>query len=168
MIRLFLDAILILICFLLQQSAFWALPLNGTVPNILLILTVVYGLISGSREGLWIGFFSGLLIDLFFGDIIGVNALIYMLIGYANGYFKGGFFPEDIKMPLLLIILNDIIFSIVYYLLNFLPRGRLNLMGYLKSVCLPELFYTAILAFLIYKPLMYLLTKTDFNKSDLS
>lgn len=168
MIRFIIDIIVIVLCFLFQQTAFQALPLNGIVPNILLIITVVYGIISGSREGMWVGFLSGLLVDIFYGDIIGINALIYLLIGHANGYFKGGFFPEDIKMPLVLIAINDFIFSAMYYAINFLPRGRLNFPGYLKTVCLPEIVFTVLLSLIVYKPLMLLLTKTNFNESELS
>jgi len=57
----------------------------------------------GKKEGLYIGFFTGILLDIFSGSVIGINALIYMYIGYLNGYFRKMFYPEDIKLPMLLI-----------------------------------------------------------------
>ena len=47
-----------------------------------------------------IGFFSGLIIDIQFGNILGFYALIYLLIGYVNGLFEQMYFDEDIKLPL--------------------------------------------------------------------
>ena len=50
----------------------------------------MYSLLKGRRAGLIFGFFAGLLIDLFNGyeNVIGINALIYMYIGFVNGIFK--------------------------------------------------------------------------------
>ena len=163
MIRLFFDIILIIVCFAMQQTFFQALSLGGIVPNILLIITAIFGFVSGRREGMWIGFFSGLLIDIFFGGIIGINALIYMFVGYCNGYYKGGFFPEDIKIPMLLIIVSDVVYSVLYYVMNFLLRGKNNVYLYTKIIIIPELFYTLFVALIIYRPLLFLINKTNVD-----
>ena len=57
----------------------------------------------GRKTGLIVGFFCGLLMDLFFGSVIGFYSLIMMYIGYSNGLFRRIFYPEDIKLPLILI-----------------------------------------------------------------
>lgn len=163
MIRLFFDIILIVVCFAMQQTFFQALSLGGIVPNILLIITAIFGFVSGRREGMWIGFFSGLLIDIFFGGIIGINALIYMFVGYGNGYYKGGFFPEDIKIPMLLIMVSDVVYSVLYYVMNFLLRGKNNVYLYTKIIIIPELFYTLFIALIIYRPLLFLINKTNVD-----
>lgn len=166
MLRFILDIILILVGFLFQQIAFEALSLGGIVPNILLIIVAVHGFISGQKSGVITGFFAGLLIDIFYGQYLGINALIYLLIGYFNGYYKGGFFPDDIKIPLLYTAISDIAYSIMYYAIYFLPRGRMDIILYLKNICLPEFIYTMILALIIYKPLLFLLRITDPYKDD--
>lgn len=57
--------ILIIACFLVQTTV-WNLFTLGTVkPNLLLILTVSMGLMRGKHTGLWVGFISGIIIDLF-------------------------------------------------------------------------------------------------------
>ena len=62
--------IIIVICFLLQCTVFHYIELAGVVPNLLLIVTMSFGLMRGRREGLLVGFFSGLLIDIFFGCLL--------------------------------------------------------------------------------------------------
>ena len=57
--------IIIIICFLCQTTVFHFLELSGVVPNLLLIVTMSFGLMRGRREGLLVGFFSGILVDIF-------------------------------------------------------------------------------------------------------
>ena len=69
----------ILICFLLQCTVLNALSVADITPNLMLILCISMGLMRGKRSGLFVGFFSGILIDLFYGSLPGFYALIYML-----------------------------------------------------------------------------------------
>ena len=59
--------IIIAICFLLQTTVFRALTFANIGPNLLIIVVSSFGLMRGKKEGLWVGFFCGLLIDIFFG-----------------------------------------------------------------------------------------------------
>ena len=79
-------AILILVCFLLQTTVFRSLEMGQVAPNLLIVLTISFGFMQGKKEGLMVGFFSGLLIDLFYGDVLGFYAMLYMYIGYLSGF----------------------------------------------------------------------------------
>lgn len=78
---------------------------------------------AGEKEGLLIGFFAGMLCDIFFADILGFHALVYMYIGFLNGKFCKIFYPEDIKLPLALITISDLSYGVICYVLLFLLRG---------------------------------------------
>ena len=106
-----MSILLIIICFLLQTTVFKGLAFGGIVPNLLIVLTAAFGFMRGERTGLLVGFFCGLLADIFFGNVLGLNAMIYMYIGYFNGKFNRIFFPDDIKLPLLLIFLSDLAYG---------------------------------------------------------
>lgn len=56
-------AFLILAAFLLQTTVFQYFQIASVTPNLLLILTSAFGLMRGKKEGLMVGFFSGLMID---------------------------------------------------------------------------------------------------------
>jgi len=99
-----ITAFLIFICFLLQCTVFRGLAFGGIVPNLLIVLTASFGFMRGEKTGLLIGFFCGLLIDIFFGNTIGFYTLLYMYIGYMNGKFCTIFYPQDIKLPIALIL----------------------------------------------------------------
>ena len=113
-------------CFLLQCTVFKTLSFGGISPNLLIITTTSVGFMRGEKQGLLAGFVSGLFIDIFFGDVIGLYALLYMYIGFLNGKFSRIFYPEDIKLPLALITLSDLSYGMVCYIVLFLLRGRLN------------------------------------------
>ena len=146
--------ILIIICFLLQTSVFHFLKLSGVVPNFLLILTMSFGLMRGRREGLLVGFFSGILVDIFFGTVLGPYAMIYMTIGYINGFFHRIYYVEDVLLPMLMITMNDLIYNIIVYIVFFMLRNRLHFGEYLMEIILPETIYTILITLFFYKILV--------------
>lgn len=146
--------IIIVICFLLQCTVFHYIELAGVVPNLLLIVTMSFGLMRGRREGLLVGFFSGLLIDIFFGSVLGPYAFIYMTLGYGNGLFHRIYYVEDVLLPMIMISLNDFIYNIIIYVVFFLMRNRLDFLGYLRDVMLPEMIYTILITLFFYKILV--------------
>ena len=151
-------AFLILICFILQSTVFRAWDFSGIVPNLLIILTSSFGFMRGEKTGTVIGFFCGLLTDIFFGEVLGFYALILMYIGYMNGKFSRIFYPEDIKLPAALIIASDALYGFICYVLMFLMRGRLQFGYYFMNIILPEIVYTVIVTIILY-PLILLIDR---------
>ena len=80
MIRTITMTLLILITFILQSTVFQSLSIASIAPNLLLILTVSFGFMRGKKEGILVGFFCVILIDIFYGNLLGFYALIYMYI----------------------------------------------------------------------------------------
>ncbi|MCR4923585.1 MAG: rod shape-determining protein MreD [Lachnospiraceae bacterium] len=152
--RVAIVGVLIIVAFLLQSTVFRWLAIAGIVPNILIIITSSFGFMRGRKEGMVIGFVCGLLVDIFFGDIIGFYALIYLFIGYINGIFRAIFYPEDIKLPMILISTSEIIYCLLCYIFLFLLRGRLNFLHYLLYVILPEIVYTVVITIIIYRGIL--------------
>ncbi len=120
------------------------------MPNLLIILTASYGFMNGEIQGVLVGFFCGIFVDVFHGDVVGFYALIYMYIGYLNGKFSQMYYPEDLKLPLALISVSDLTYGAVCYLLLFLLKGRFDFVWYLMNVILPEVFYTILVSLVLY------------------
>ena len=141
---------IIIICFLLECTVFHRLAFATIKPNLLIIVTSSFGFMRGKKEGLFVGFFAGLLLDIMFGTMIGFYALIYMYIGYLNGFFKRIFFPDEVKLPLALIALSDFFCNIIIFFTLFWFRGRFSFGYYLLHTILPELVYTMVVSILLY------------------
>lgn len=140
----------------IQGSVLPSIAIGSIKPNLMLIIVASYGFLLGDRPGILIGFLCGLLQDIFFGPIIGFSSMLYALIGYLCGKFKNLLYVEDLSFPLMMIAVADFGYGFLNYVFLFLIRNRLYVQFYIRTIILPEMLYTAILAAVIY-PLLSLL-----------
>ena len=159
----------VLVCFLLQCTLISRIAVGSITPNLLITLCVSMGLMRGRKGGLWAGFLSGILVDLFYGSVFGFYAMVYMYTGYLCGYAHRIYYDDDLKVPMMLSAVADLAYNLAVYGLQFLLRGRLSLSVYMMRIILPEMFYTVGLTFLVYRPLRavnYRFMGTPWKESD--
>ena len=129
------------------------------------------------------GFFSGLLVDLFYGSfvigwysqsgeyvshtIVGIHALLYLLIGYFIGYTHRFYSDDDYTLPLIIVAVSNFVYKFFYYIFEFLLRGRLNLIYYLRRFIIPEVIYTVAASVLVYKILHMINHRLNRKDEDL-
>ena len=159
--RIAVTAVIILAAYLLQCSVFPALEIGGIKPNLMLIITASFGFMRGPREGMFVGIASGLLIDIQSGDMIGFYALIYLVAGYLNGLFEQIYFDEDIKLPLFLIAVSDLLYGLFIYVFTFLLRSDFNFLYYLNRIIIPEAIYTIVITLGVYPLLLFINHKLE-------
>lgn len=148
------QGVIVMLLFILQNTIFSTLSLNGVKPNLLLIVTVFFGFAVSINNGMLTGFFCGLLCDIFFGAYIGIYSFLFMLLGGLGGVLAKVFYQDDVIFPYVTIAVTDGLFGLVYYVLMFLLRGRFEFAGYLNSIIMPELLYTLIIS-LFLLPLLH-------------
>ncbi len=141
---------IITICYLLQTTVFQYFSFAGISPNLMVIVVSAFGFMRGRKEGMYVGFFSGLLMDIFSGAYLGPYALLYMYIGYINGKFRKRYYPDDIRLPMIMIGASDLVCNLLVYVFGFLLRSKFSFLYYLRAVILPELVYTMILTIVLY------------------
>lgn len=154
MLRKVFTGCCLVVAFLLQVTLFQSLSLASTKPNLILILVFIFGFMRGKKAGIWVGFFGGLLLDIYYGDSIGFYAMIYMYIGYLNGIFNKLFYDEDITLPLGLIFGSNILYGFSVYVIRFLLRNRLDFGYYFQHVIVAETVYTILITIIIYRPML--------------
>ncbi len=144
--------LIVIVCFLLQTTMFQALSIASISPNLLIIVTASFGFMRGKKEGLLTGFFGGLFIDVFYGGVLGFYAMIYMFLGYANGFFRKIFFPSDLFSNLLV------------YFFQFLFRRRFSFDYYMMHIIMPELVYTMLVTVFLYFLLLKINQKLELSE----
>lgn len=164
MLRKFVVILFVLAGFILQCNVFDKLAFAGIIPNVMIILTSSFGFMRGEKEGLIIGFLCGMLSDVFFGSFLGFYALVLMYIGYLNGKFSRIFYPEDIKLPIALIITSDLSYGVVCYILLFMLRGKLQFAYYFSHIILPEALYTAVVTLFLYPAVLKVNEKLEIRE----
>lgn len=148
--------ILIILNFTLQSTLLSPNDLSGITGNLLMVLTVSFGLMRGRKEGMLIGFFSGMLMDMYLLTVMGPFMFLYMSIGYLAGYFEKNFSSVDVSLPMLCAFVSEAIYNIYIIFLFFILQGRLNFMNYFKSVFIPDTLITTLIMVFLYK-LYYLI-----------
>ena len=150
MLRKVIEIILCIVLFVLQITVFKDLQIASVSPNLILILIASIGFMRGKNEGMLVGVICGLFVDIYFSPVLGLYTFLYMLVGYLNGCFKNEFFPNDIKMPMILIGISTFLFNTVVYFLMFFFRGDFAYFYYLMNIIIPEIVYTLIISFMLY------------------
>lgn len=149
--RVIVLGLLIIVNFSLQSTIFGFHDINSITPNLLLILTMSFGLMRGRKEGLLVGLCSGFLMDVFFSSVLGPYMFLYMILGYVNGFFHKNYIIEDVLLPLIVIIVDEFIFNMAIYFVFFFLHNRLDFGLYVRKIILPETLCTTLLTILIYK-----------------
>ncbi|PRR77304.1 rod shape-determining protein MreD [Clostridium liquoris] len=98
LITLFSMTILLLI---LDNSFVPFIAIKGYSPSLLFLFIISYSIINESWEGLWLGVISGLFQDLYFSNIIGINAFANMLSCVIAGFIGINIFKEKILIPVI-------------------------------------------------------------------
>lgn len=152
-------AVLLILAFVLQSTVFSRLPFLRSAPNLVLVMTFIYGYAGSKIVGMITGMMGGLMLDVFFCDVIGYHALILLIIGFISGVWDSFFYSDDLYVPLILLILSDLFYCIVYFVVWYVLKAKFDFGYYLLHIMLPEFLLTFIAGVILYKPISLLITR---------
>ena len=152
---------IILISFLLQSTLFVKLKFGAVSPNLMLVVTSSFGFMRGRKSGIAVGTISGLLVDIFWGQLLGFHTLLYTVIGYLNGSFERLFYDEDVKLPIVLISASEFLYGICIYVFVYMLQGDFAFGTYLFSIIIPELVYTILVTLILYQVILHINRKLE-------
>lgn len=133
------------------------------LPNIALVSVVVISIFKGKYYGAFFGLFMGLFQDALFADVIGVNALIYFLIGYSIGILESSFNKENLILPIIFTSIGTMAYNGIYSLAMFFLSKNITFQGAFKRIFSIEILYNCILAFILYKIFLKLFYKSSLS-----
>ena len=137
--------IIIAICFLLQTTVFRALTFANIGPNLLIIVVSSFGLMRGKKKGCGLDSFVDCLSTYFLG-FISEDMLYFICTSVTStDCSKKRFYPDDIKLPMILIGSSDIVNNLMIYIVMFFMRSRFSFWYYFTSIILPEFVYTMVI-----------------------
>lgn len=133
----------------------------GVTPNIVLIIIVSYSIFKGKFKGAFLGIFLGLLQDIIISSTLGINALIYFLIGYTVGIFNDIVFKDNPFTSIVFVSLSTFFYhTILFIFMFFIFNGGINFTFIFRRIILIEVFYNSIISILVFK-----VFQKTFNKS---
>lgn len=150
---------------ILESTLFQYMRIYGVKPDFSIMIIVAYSIMRGSSYGAFTGLGIGLLVDIMYGRVIGVNALSYMVTGYIIGQSHENVFKDSFIPPFIFNIVSIIIFQHFYLLLSYfsnnLPITGTSYLYMLPKVILPQALYNAVIGSLVYR-LIYRLDGIPF------
>ncbi len=133
------------------------------LPNLLLVIVMASGFLYGKAYGLFVGAFTGLLIDVLGTGTPGFNTLILMWIGFGDGFLSEKMESEIIPVLYLILFVNEILYHLYLFGLGFLVGNRFSLLPYLTDVLIPEILLTLLVFLPIYGLLLFVSKRWDLK-----
>lgn len=160
--RIFFTSIILVVNLLIQSTLFEYIQIINVKPNTAILVIISFAILRGDVAGAIIGFFAGLLQDVFFGRYIGLNAFCYMMIGYVSAKPFKDFYKENYVLPLLLSAVSTMFYEFAIYFTGFFFKGKLNIVFYLQKIILPSIMYTVLLSIPVYMIIYSLNKKIEY------
>jgi len=143
--------ILILISFILQSTVFQFVKILDVVPNISLILLIIFAVQFGEYYGGLLGIFIGILTDVMYVGFFGINTLIYFVIGYILGNFKDNVYKEDYLTYYTAVGIMTLLYNTLFYIIIFFLQIEINsIVNMIKPVTI-EIILNLILTYPLLK-----------------
>jgi rod shape-determining protein MreD len=133
---------------LLQSTVLHRLAIAGTRPDLLLVLTIITGLLQGTRYGAAVGFIGGLMQDILIGRFLGMNALVKMIIGYLVGMTEEKVFKENFLTPFAAVLLGTLLSELLLWFLFRVYGRAIPFSDALLRIILPGIGYNCLVAVL--------------------
>lgn len=154
--RKIVELIIIILFIAVQNTLGRVISLGGVMPNLMILLPVIFGYMNGSNEGMFVGFFAGLMYDAYSSNIFGYASLIFVITGYLTGLFFTKYEDGSIIIPSVFVMAGDFVFETGSYFGTFMLHNDLDYGFYLNRFIIPEMLYSALMMLIIIKPLMLL------------
>ncbi len=165
--KCFILFIVIIVNFIIQFTLLQHFKIWGVIPNTALIIVVCFAILQGRKDGAIIGFFLGILQDVFVGNVIGANALSYMLVGYCMGNLEKFIFKDNFLNPVFFTAIATIIYSVLFLFILYMIDYPIHIAMLFQSSLLIEIIYNGVLAIFFYKFVLrlmkYLKTKAKIR-----
>jgi len=143
----------------LQSSLLPFLEVRGVKPDLLLVMLVGMGFWGGNPLGITVGLLTGLLMDVLYGQALGLHALQYMIIGFGAGLFYNRITYARLLYPMMLTVGACLIKNILLYLYLFFSQTDAAAGAFISQVVFPEMGYSLILTYPVYFLMKWLFSK---------
>ena len=143
-------AALSIILFILQTTVFQYLNINGVIPNIPLIITIIIVLLYDNPTGIFFAVFSGLLQDTMMSKVLSVNLIIYSLIAIVIGMMEEKIFKDNFLTPIVLIAVSTIFYNFVFFSFMYLIKSPIHYSGMYARIII-EMVENVVIGMFIYR-----------------
>lgn len=143
--------IIIIVNFILQSTVLQSISIYNIIPNTSLILVICFAINSDKKKGALIGLIIGILQDIIFGKLVGLNALVYMVIGYLITLTNKNIFKENYIIPFLFTAIGTAFYYLFGTFFIYFLGYDMDFFNIFKNMLIIEVIYNSIISLFIYK-----------------
>lgn len=156
--------VLVIVCYCLQTNFYRTIAIASITPNIMILIPICFGYLKGKEEGIYAGFVTGLMYDLFYSTLFGFSMLAFTYVGYIAGLFQKEYDQKRIIIPMIITICATFSYDFLIYIGGFLLYNKLNVFYYVGRIIIPEVMYTILCMAILFRPMSFL--SKIFEKKD--
>ncbi len=130
---------------LVQTSLSSHLLVAGTLPNLMLIFVVNWGILRGPDEGMLWGFMGGLCLDVFSSWPIGTNTVALVLVTSVVSLGGGTFIRTHTLLPPAAVFAGTILYYLVALFILESTHHPVDWLAAIRDVVVPASLYNAVL-----------------------
>lgn len=146
---IFATILIFVVVYLLQTTFVSYIAILGIKPDLILAALVCFGAFYGKEKGALMAVIMGIIVDLLFGKIFGVNTLMYLYIVVAASVIFEYLFEHNFLTVGVVTLALSLLGGAVYSLILLLSGQPFGLLFIVKMV-LPYALYTALAAAVLY------------------
>ena len=150
--RHFLKAVLLFVLLILQSTVCRYLEIMNITPNLMLAFMVAAVLTSKSisEAGIY-GFVTGLVYDLVWGRVFGIETLLFMYLALLLFYISEYMYKKNLFLSVWLTFLTSVIAETVVFVLCFVIFGKATFWYTFFARIIPCAAYTALAEIIVYE-----------------
>lgn len=148
--RFGLMASMIVTGFVIQTSLLGFFNIFRTIPNIPLMLVVIFSMMSDGVTGGILGIMTGVLYDTMIYDVFGIHTVIFFVIGALIGNYSEYMLRENSASYAVVTAISTAVMHFLTYLILFFLRYKVgNAGGILYGIVIEILLNTVLVVFLL-------------------
>ena len=145
----FLFTIVLMFLTLLQATFLPAMELLNIVPDVALVLLLVWSASRGPEEGLLWAFGLGLWVDFLTLDPLGTHVIPFLAVAIIGGLVRGRLFRSGAVLPIVAVVGATIVYRLIEVLMQTFSGRAVELTGEVRLAVLAALL-NALLVPLVY------------------
>jgi len=147
--RIIIIVLLMFIFVALQISLSPMISIKDVAPNFILLFVFYIAFSFGAVYGLWFGFFSGFLCDLFNAQQFGLNMGFFLIIGFVIGLMRSKFYRDNLVVEIIIFSVVLLFYELFYSLVLWQFTAGIYFLNIIRYT-IPRVLYTTLIGFFVF------------------
>ena len=150
LLRIIAVVLYVFFLIVIQTTVLSHIRILGVMPNLMLSAAICFSLISEDSRGIIFALFSGLLLDITGGRLVGINTLLLLYASLGIFLICDKLYNNNDIVAAIINFVFTALYGIIMYVTNFLIWGEGAVWFALLRKIIPEMIYNTIASVFLY------------------